>query len=226
MLCGVPLPKRALSLREILIPLSFVAVELQQAFGIQADVLDVTASIETTNDTGAPMLAPTLVAAVRTMPGRRGKDPPSVPLGRIAKLMSALSGEYQASAKTKTSCSYVAKRRWPVTDYAQAQTALATDAFKFLNFGGHHLDASGSVHFSWLFRPEAPLIPTLSASLLLAFVLASLSRYRPHLLEKAENSRVDLLFEVFLNEANGTLIPALRNLLYGELLCLHRMPFT
>jgi hypothetical protein len=61
--------------------------------------------------------------------------------------------------------------------------------------------------------------------LLLAFALASLYRYRPNLLDSIESSKISLIFDVFLNEADGFLLPAFRNLIYGELLCLHRSRF-
>ena len=50
-----------------------------------------------------------------------------------------------------------------------------------------------------------------SASLLLSFTLASLARYRPHLVDSVEASKLNLVFEVFQNEADGFMIPMFRN---------------
>lgn len=64
--------------------------------------------------------------------------------------------------------------------------------------------------------PSAPILPTISASLLLSFVFSCLACYRAHLLGRVETSRVNLLCEVFANEADSFMLPSFRNLLHGE----------
>lgn len=97
---------------------------------------------------------------------------------------------------------------------------------RLINFGGQEVDANGHVAFSWQVNSGSPLIPTLSASLLLSFVLASLSRYRPNLLDHVETSKVNLLFDVYSSEADGFVIPAFRNLLYGQTMFMSSVLFT
>ena len=73
-----------------------------------------------------------------------------------------------------------------------------------------------SIQYLWKYAPRVPIYPTLSAGLILSFVLSSLFRYRPTLVRKLDNSGINLLVDVFLNEIDGLMIPAFRNLLYRE----------
>ena len=65
-------------------------------------------------------------------------------------------------------------------------------------------------------------VPTPSATLLLAFMLGSLARYRPTLAANLAESRLSLPLDAFVNEADGYALPAFRNLLYREELTVTR----
>ncbi len=88
--------------------------------------------------------------------------------------------------------------------------------FRACNFGGQFANASLVVEYMWRFDRSSPILPTMTAGLLLSFALASLSRYRANVLDRVESSKVNLLCEVFSSESDGFMIPAFRNLLYAE----------
>ena len=98
--------------------------------------------------------------------------------------------------------------------------------FRACNFGGQQVNGNLSVEFMWRFERASPILPTLTAGLLLSFVLASLSRYRANIVNRVESSKVNLLCEVFSSEADGFMIPAFRNLLYAETMYANAAAYT
>ncbi len=98
--------------------------------------------------------------------------------------------------------------------------------FKACNFGAQHVNANLTVEYLWRFDRSSPILPTLTAGLLLSFVLASLARYRANILDRVESSKVNLLCEVFASEADGFMLPAFRNLLYAETMYAATVAYT
>ena len=97
-----------------------------------------------------------------------------------------------------------------------------------INFGGHHVIEyfnNPKSYYSWYSMNHKEFIPTITASLLLSFSFASIVRYRPILLNKLMDSRLNFLFDIFVREADGFLLPAFRNLLYREELAIIRNQF-
>ena len=94
---------------------------------------------------------------------------------------------------------------------------------KSANVGGHVTTGSQvpgatapTTWYAWPFAPRVPIVPSLTACLMLSFALSSIWRYRPHLANAMQESRVNLLADVFVNESEGIFIPTFRNLLYRE----------
>ena len=96
----------------------------------------------------------------------------------------------------------------------------AKNCFQLVNYGGHLTTpvAGGNLNITYYWRGMRykPLIPTLSAALLLSFSLDSIYRYRPNLIRHIEESELSLLLDVFISESDALILSALRNLLFRE----------
>lgn len=110
-------------------------------------------------------------------------------------------------APNRRTRTFVSKRGW---DNAEKKSAMAAhDAYglKLTNFGASD---------GWMYDRGVKIFPALTAGMLMAFAMSSWSRYRPNLLERLEKSRVNLLCDVFCSEIDALMIPAFRNLIFGE----------
>jgi len=96
---------------------------------------------------------------------------------------------------------------------------------KAINYGGHRTYIGPAFQFElkneyqWHGLTGKPLLPTLTATLLLAFALASIARYRPSIALGVEGTSLSVLLDTFIAEADSIVIPSMRNLLYREEFC-------
>lgn len=136
---------------------------------------------------------------------------------RIEKAMPDLTNNYTLKERQRHSLVYRSQEDWKDEDAAtnwHKETCL-----RLINYGGNHLlpeNGQSSLEYVWCGIPKKGLSPTLSATLLLSFSLASICRYRPSLARRIEQSNVNLLLDIFVGESNGFVIPAMRNLLFKE----------
>jgi hypothetical protein len=140
--------------------------------------------------------------------------------------MPSLKSQYlpqQIEPHTRT---FESQNEWTAGNKERAERFHIDMALKFLNFGGQIVDSRGVVQYLWWLEPNSNILPTLTAGLLLSFVLTSLSRYRANLLDRVESSKINIIHEVFANEADGIVIPALRNLLYAETMYIETVGYT
>lgn len=142
---------------------------------------------------------------------------------RLERAMPVLRTDYALRSKSKSRLTYQSKRSW--TSYAEAEQYHKATCRHMINFGGHFTQPErvNSV-YRWHSVSGVPLIPTLTACLLLSFSLASVARYRPLLAAEASGSPISLLIDVFVRESDSTVIPALRNLLYRQEVTISRVP--
>src|SRR4029077_1267091 len=109
--------------------------------------------------------------------------------------------EYHPETTTGHQRKFWSKQSWTSGNKPRAEKFHHERCLRFLNFGGESVRAGGFTgirsDYIWMVEPDSPLIPTLTAGLLLSFVLASLSRYRANLLDRIESSQVNLICEVF-----------------------------
>ena len=140
--------------------------------------------------------------------------------------MPELANHYTVITKQPLRRSYTSKQRWSLGDRDQAEAFHHSMALRLINFGGQRVVDDRSVQWGWRYHPNCPMIPTMSASLLLSSVIASLARYRANVLDAVENSDLNLLCELFTTESDAFVIPTFRNLLYGEPIYVYRTQFT
>lgn len=137
---------------------------------------------------------------------------------RLQDAMPLLITDYHLQTTATNLLIYQSKSSW--TSEHIAEQIHRVNGLKLTNFGGHLFGspALGNPHCTYLWRgvSRVALLPTLSSLLLMAFSLASITRYRPALLKQAMGSPVQVLLDTFVLEADGIYIPALRNLLYRE----------
>jgi hypothetical protein len=142
---------------------------------------------------------------------------------RVERAMPGLVSYYVIKSQSNNKLEYTSRRSWP--NESRAQNWHRQMCMKFINFGGHGifvghpLEPRVMCQYQWETISRKPLLPTLTAVLLLSFGLASISRYRPILARRAEDSALNLLFDVFVHESDSIMIPAIRNLLFREELC-------
>ena len=126
--------------------------------------------------------------------------------------------------ETEDSLKYRSRSNWP--DQPTAQAWHSQKSFKAINYGGHTahigpgLQFRVNIAYQWHGLKGKPLLPTLTVTLLLAFALSSIARYRPSIALGVEDTSLSVLLETFIAEADSIVIPSMRNLLYREEVCI------
>lgn len=136
---------------------------------------------------------------------------------RIESAMPLLSSDYVRNQGPHNPLVYKSIASWVSADAAAAPHRK--NCMKLINYGGHSVGANiggSSCQYTWRGVSRSPLLPTLTSLLLFSFSLASLVRYRPALLNAALDSPYQILIDTFVQESDGTFIPALRNMLYRQ----------
>ncbi|MQY76969.1 MAG: hypothetical protein GH155_04990 [Spirochaeta sp.] len=147
--------------------------------------------------------------------GKKGK----ISAQRIEDAMPLLSSDYKKLSSVDERIIYESVVKW--TSEAEAKRIHKANGLRLINFGGHSAYPGGPLiqpecRYVWRGVSRVPLLPTLTSLILMAFSLASVSRYRPALLHQALGSPIHLIIDTFLQEADSIFIPSLRNLLYRE----------
>ena len=140
-----------------------------------------------------------------------------IPKSRIEKAMPDLTNSYKIKQKQENLIVYNSRRGWNTEE--EASVIHKKTCMRLVNYGGHHIrsvEQNSSLVYVWHGLRRKSLLPTLSATLLLSFGLASICRYRPNLARDIERSDVNVLLETFIAEADAIVITAMRNLLYRE----------
>lgn len=222
------LPAGNISLRDLFVPIPMVASELEHAFGIRTLSLSVVGEVHLTGEGQSQIARSYFTFRLLDRGNRPSEDPGNAkfPLKRLYRIMPTLKSQYRAQQRKGHTRTFESIQKWTTTNKERADRFHDEVAIRFLNFGGQQVDMSGNVDYFWLVEPNSELLPTLTSGLLLSFVLASLSRYRANILDRAESSKINLLFEVFTSESDGFMIPAMRNLLYAEAMYVGATDFT
>jgi hypothetical protein len=151
------------------------------------------------------------------------EKPANLTKNRLERAIPDLRQFFTIIDQKKDRLQYRSKNNWPNRDDAQAwhnQKSL-----KAINYGGHRIYMHPGSKFGlsseylWHGLAEKPLLPTLTATLLLAFALASIARYRPSIERDVEKTSLSILLDIFIAEADSIVIPSMRNLLYREEFC-------
>jgi len=222
-LCSGELPKRPIPLKHLLVNIPMISTELSQAFGLEPYELYVTGDVKVVGPSENQRLASCFELAIAAEPDDTSTSYPST---RISTALPSLHSDYTLTNKEPLQRGYISKQRWTLQNKDRAVRYHEDRALKMINYGGQTISPDLQINFRWSATPDSPLIPTMSASLLLSFVLASIARYRPNLLDRVESSKVNLLCETFSNEADGFMLPAFRNLLYGQSTYFYSVPLT
>ncbi len=230
------LSKKKVSLQDLLVAIPMLGGELSHNFQIQPQLLEVLPDVRVIKE-GKTLLARSQFTfrlhrrreGTRCRKGRSG-----FPLRRLYTAMPSLQTRYQLVGQGEAERTFLSRDKWSSGYKARAERFHSEMALKFVNFGGQQFSDEQSpnpiygqskIIYGWRLG-DTSLLPTLTAGLLLSFSLASLCRYRASLLDRIEGSRINLLLEVFSGEADGFIIPAMRNLLYAETLYIHPSKHT
>lgn len=157
--------------------------------------------------------------------GEKGK----ISAKRIEDAMPLLSSDYKKLSSVDERIIYESVTKW--SSEAEAKRIHKVNGLKLINFGGHVVTNQSPIRnkprcqYEWRGISRGPLLPTLTSLMLMAFSLASVSRYRPALLHQALGSPIHLIIDTFLQEADSIFIPSLRNLLYREETVIRPMDF-
>ena len=132
--------------------------------------------------------------------------------------MPLLRSAYLRIPESQNPIIYESRQKWSTRE--KAALRHQQNCLKLINYGGHQAFGSSlgqaACSYRWSGLSRYPLMPTLTSLMLFSFSLASIVRYRPALLDTALSSPTRLLFDTFVQEADATFIPALRNLLYRD----------
>lgn len=150
-----------------------------------------------------------------------------ISLKRRQRAMPRLSTDYKLHDRAASRLTYCSRNSWSTQEAAWKPHRV--NCLRMVNYGGHRFQFRPpygvEISYRWHGVARIPLMPTLTASLCLSFALSSMVRYRPVLLAKAMSSPLNLLIDTFVQESDGFIIPALRNLLFREELCIGRVAY-
>ncbi len=220
------LPTSPITLRQLLAPIAMVSTELKQAFGMRMLDLFVSGEIRLTGPPENQVARSYYTFRLVDRENPEGNPGTArFPLKRLYSAIPCLKSEYEPEHATGHVRTFVSRRQWSAGNRERAEAFHGGVAPRFLNLGGE-IFAGGRAQSTWVVARDCQILPTLTAGLLVSFVLASLCRYRANLLARVEDSPINLLCDVFANEADRFMIPSMRNLLYNDVLYLSQVPFT
>jgi hypothetical protein len=151
-------------------------------------------------------------------------QPANLTKNRLERAVPELRQFFTIISQKKDVLQYRSKNSW--SDQAAAQAWHKEKSLKAINYGGHITYVGPAFQFrlrndyQWHGLKGKPLLPTLTATLLLAFALASIARYRPSIALGVEETSLSVLLDTFIGEADSIVIPSMRNLLYREEVCI------
>ncbi len=212
---SAPVPSGKLTLRNLLVPLPMVAAEMESFFNIDPWLLEVTPTITKVDEKWKVRLRYRINA-----PGSKTSvEGVSFPRKRLHDAVPFLRTDFSLIERKGPLMVFDSNQGWSDGNRARAEKYLENTVIKAVNYGGHQMvESLGRVNltFSWRFERSGPMMPTLTAGMLLSFALACLSRYRANMLCRVENSGINVLCDVFCEEADGFMMPAFRNMLLGR----------
>jgi len=199
--------KQRFRLVDLLVPCALVSTELEDFFSIQTHHISVGETIVTESVDKADRLRSQL--SFECGPNERSAGF-AVPRLKIEEGIPLLRKEYSCD-ESRYRLTYRSNCTWSPKDQEKATLWHGKQGLKAVNYGGYS-DAT----YGWTLAEDVPLLPFLSASLMLLYALASVSRYRPILSAELERSPLNVAIEVFLAETDVMMMAAFRNLLYRE----------
>jgi hypothetical protein len=208
-------------LRDLVIPIPMLSSELADAFGMEVTQIEVEEDLAESGDDTGKHLSSRVQFRVKH-PSGIALNTVRFPRQQVESAMPMLLTECAYAHGDSSLAVYQGRVQWPISQRTEALRTHRDMCRRLVNFGGHAA-YNGFAQYRWLFFRARPILPTLTASLMFSFFLASVFRYRPRLASKLESSRLNLLVDTFVNEADGFLIPAFRNLLYREELTVKSM---
>jgi hypothetical protein len=210
---------RSFRLNELLGAIPLVRYELTELFSLPSEAISVNEAVQQTSK-GKWKSHVTFECR------NSATKPASITRARVERAMPSLASLYTLKSSRLGYLEYTSKTEWDTKDAAILWHKKA--CVHLTNFGGHIISVHAltnefTCQYIWHGLARKPLIPTLTASLLLSFGLASVSRYRPVLAARIRESRINLLLDTFINEADSMVIPAMRNLLFREEMVVHAL---
>lgn len=201
LMSGENIQKREFRLNELVGCIPLVVYELRELFGVSSQHIEVREMVRENKQSGL------FHSQIQLHPDSSSSG--TSLRRRAEKAMPDLAQGYTLTECQQHTLVYLSQRGWKVEEDALKEHK--STCMRLINYGGH----DGRT-YRWYGIPGKGLLPTLSATLLLSFGLASIYRYRPALARHIEGSEINVLLDVFIAEADAIVIPAMRNLLYRE----------
>ena len=197
--------KEQFSLKELLVSIPFVEVELREAHSIRTSR---TVFRHRIDDAGGNQVRSVFEFELNNEP-----DNPKAKMAsqnRLLKAIPVLATDFERVLRGPQKLVFRSKRAWAKDRLQEAREWHWRTAFKASNFSAYQTS------YCWQTEQSTRILPTLTSCLLICFVLSSISRYRPYLVGWMDDARLNILFDVFSCEVTSLMVPAFRNLLYRE----------
>ena len=210
-LSGDPIERREFRLNELIGSIPLVQYEVADLFMVPVQSVAVQEGVVKDDKSGC------FYSRVELLCKGPDDSPASLTKERVEKAMPDLAKSFVLEQRERHSIVYRSKGIWKNED--DALDRHRKTCLRLINYGGNLLlpvIGQSSLEYVWRAVARKALFPTLSATLLLSFSLASICRYRPSLSRSIERSKLNLLLDIFVGESNGIVIPAMRNLLFRE----------
>lgn len=207
---------RRFRLNELAASIPLVKYELNELFGLPCQTIRVLDSVA--NDASGNWWSELSFLCQDSL-----ERPASLTKKRLERAIPELRRMFTVTAQKKDRLDYRSKSSW--LDQAAAQAWHSRRCLKVVNYGGHRIEEGPPLgyeevcQYQWHGLPRKPLVPTLTAALLLSFALASIARYRPWIARAVEETSLNVLLDTFVAEADAIVIPSMRNLLFREEVC-------
>ena len=215
-LSAEPIVGRAFRLHELAGSIPLLKYELSNLFGMRCQTIRVMDSVA--NDASGNWNSQLTFVCID-----EEEHPANLAKNRLERAVPQLRQFFTIIDQKKDRLQYKSRNSWP--NQATAQAWHNQKSLKAVNYGGHSIYKGRAFQFAlknqyqWHGLTGKPLLPTLTATLLLAFALASIARYRPSIAHGVEETSLSVLLDTFIAEADSIVIPSMRNLLYREEVC-------
>ena len=211
LISGEDLGERGFQLDELAACIPSVSYELTNLFGLKNQLIHVSEIVVRDDTTGR--FHSQITFHCKSEEGSTEK----IERAKVERAMPDLKTGYTLTEGEGGTLSYRSQKG--CQEKGEALTAHRSTCMRLVNYGGHLVNdrlTEPSLEYFWIGIPEKPLLPTLTATLLLSFGMASICRYRPGLARRIEGSEINSLLDVIVSEADAIVIPAMRNLLYRQ----------
>lgn len=207
---GGAVGNRSFRVIDLLAAIPFTSIEVADALKVGVSTVHVEVIPQAETD-GGPFWLSLKYSLGSSQEGSRRLQ--RVPRQALEAGFPELRTTYRIEEQTKSRVVYRTRRTWAQS--ADMRDWRRNNLLRLLNPGAE-VFIPQRFHYLLYTCSRVPILPCLTAAMLLSFVAASILRYRPSLADWIEDSRFNVIFDVFMRESDAWLLPAFRNLLFRE----------